>query len=129
MCFIQISVAGDLQVERTEDLSVQKCGGGCLNSWYLLLLFVSFSPSLYPHHPPPLPLSLFVLLSLLVLNESMRRSLAQGCSSANACLRRDWPRRGREKCGWGKQRPTVPLNKHLHGCCGPVWINTLSGTS
>ncbi len=129
MCFIQISVAGDLQVERTEDLFSSEMWRRLCEFLVLAALLVSFSSSLYPHHPPPLPLSLFVLLSLLVLNESMRRSLAQGCSSGSACLRRDWPRRGKEKCGWGKQRPTVPLNKHLHGCTCPVWINTLSGTS
>lgn len=78
-----------------------------LNSCFSLLFFFFFPHSLcvFTHHPPPVPLSLFALLSFLVLNQSMRRSLAQGCSSASDARRRDWPRTVREM--WGIEEPCM----------------------
>lgn len=72
--------------ERTGDLLLPRHGqgacvaGSCRSSSSRLVLLATT-----PHQ---LPLNLFVLLSLRVPNESMRRSLAQGCSSARACSER-----------------------------------------
>lgn len=71
-------------MDLTEDLSSPTWRRHSLSDFLVLAAVLLASFSLLYHPPPLLPLNLFVLLSLLVLNESMRRSLAQGCSSA--CL-------------------------------------------
>lgn len=91
----------------------------CLN-----LVAFSFFHLFTPTPTHLLPLELFVLLSFCVPNQSMRRSLAQGCSSGSARSEKRWAqkRRKEEKRGaWMGQtqlhsgfRQTLKCTHGLH---------------